>query len=256
MFIILLGAFSGLLLGITGGGGAIVAVPALVYGLHLPMQVATTLSLFVVGASAMLGTYLKRKDVDWRKGIIFAIAGGVATPLGIYLARKISEPTLIMSFAFLMLLVSFLMFRKSMVKIKSDGQSIMPSVVSTSTWQILPIALLTGCLTGFFGVGGGFMIVPALVLLNRMETKPAAATSLFIITLISLFSIANKISEITLDFKLIIIFLFGSIFGMVVGGVIAQKISNRASQRIFAIVAFVLGIYMIFDSVVHYTYHY
>lgn len=255
MFIILLGAFSGLLLGITGGGGAIVAVPALVYGLHLPMQVATTLSLFVVGASAMLGTYLKRKDVDWRKGIIFAIVGGVATPLGIYLARKISEPTLIMSFAILMLLVSFLMFRKSMAKKKSDDKS-MSSKVNTSTWQILPIALLTGCLTGFFGVGGGFMIVPALVLLNRMETKPAAATSLFIIALISLFSIANKVSEVTLDFKLIIIFLFGSLVGMVVGGMIAQKISNQAAQRIFALVAFVLGIYMIFDSIVHYTYHY
>jgi uncharacterized membrane protein YfcA len=243
MFIILLGAFSGLLLGITGGGGAIVAVPALVYGLHLPMQVATTLSLFVVGASAMLGTYLKRKDVDWQKGIIFAIAGGIATPFGIYFAHKISEPILIMSFAILMLIVSFLMFRKSMTKIKKDSSSI-NSIGSTHIWQILPIALLTG----FFGVGGGFMIVPALVLINRMESKPAVATSLFIITLISLFSIANKVSEVTLDFKLIIIFLLGSVIGMIIGGVIAQKISNSTSQRIFALVAFIIGVYMVFDS--------
>jgi uncharacterized membrane protein YfcA len=81
-----------------------------------------------------------------------------------------------------------------------------------------------------------------------MESKPAVATSLFIITLISLFSIANKVSEVTLDFKLIIIFLLGSVIGMIIGGVIAQKISNSTSQRIFALVAFIIGVYMVFDS--------
>lgn len=253
MLITILGFFSGLLLGITGGGGAIVSVPALVYGLHMPMQVATTLSLFVVGGSAMLGTYLKRKEVDWKKGIIFAIFGGLASPIGAYLAGRISETVLIGSFAILMLLVSFLMLRKSFFKAKSSDLNQARKSSDNNIWQILPVALFTGLLTGFFGVGGGFMIVPALVILNRMDNKPAAATSLFIITLISLVSIMNKVHEITVDFKLVSIFMFGSILGMIFGSMISQKISSHISQRIFAIIAFILGVYMLFDSFFHFA---
>lgn len=252
MLITILGLFSGLLLGITGGGGAIVSVPALVYGLHMPMQVATTLSLFVVGGSAILGTYLKRKEVDWKKGIIFAIFGGLASPIGAYLAGRISETVLIGSFAILMLLVSFLMLRKSFFKAKDSDLSQVRKY-SNNIWQILPVALFTGLLTGFFGVGGGFMIVPALVILNRMDNKPAAATSLFIIALISLVSVVNKVHEINVDFKLVTIFMFGSILGMIFGSMISQKISSHISQRIFAIIAFILGIYMLFDSFLHFA---
>ena len=252
MLITILGLFSGLLLGITGGGGAIVSVPALVYGLHMPMQVATTLSLFVVGGSAMLGTYLKRKEVDWKKGIIFAIFGGLASPIGAYLAGRISETVLIGSFAILMLLVSFLMLRKSFFKAKDSDLS-QARKYSNNIWQILPVALFTGLLTGFFGVGGGFMIVPALVILNRMDNKPAAATSLFIIALISLVSVVNKVHEINVDFKLVTIFMFASILGMIFGSMISQKISSHISQRIFAIIAFILGVYMLFDSFLHFA---
>lgn len=248
MLITLLGIFSGLLLGLTGGGGAIVSVPALVYGLHIPMQVATTLSLFVVGGSSMLGTYLKRKEVDWKKGFIFAIFGGLASPIGSYLAKHINEDVLIGSFAILMLLVSFLMIRKSMSKNNLSSKNNRINYKAYSIWQTLPVGLITGLLTGFFGVGGGFMIVPALVLLNRMENKSATATSLFIITLISLISIMGKAQEIELDFILIIIFMTGSIVGMIIGNIISQKISSQLSQRIFAIVAFILGIYMLLDS--------
>lgn len=253
MLITILGLFSGLLLGITGGGGAIVSVPALVYGLHMPMQVATTLSLFVVGGSAMLGTYLKRKEVDWKKGIIFAIFGGLASPIGAYLAGRISETVLIGSFAILMLLVSSLMLRKSFLKAKDSDLSQARRYHGNSIWQILPVALFTGLLTGFFGVGGGFMIVPALVILNRMDNKPAAATSLFIIALISLVSVVNKVHEINVDFKLITIFMFGSILGMIFGSMISQKMSSHISQRIFAIIAFILGIYMLFDNFLHFA---
>ena len=136
MLITILGFFSGLLLGITGGGGAIVSVPALVYGLHMPMQVATTLSLFVVGGSAMLGTYLKRKEVDWKKGIIFAIFGGLASPIGAYLAGRISETVLIGSFAILMLLVSFLMLRKSFFKAKNSDLNQARKSSDNNIWQI------------------------------------------------------------------------------------------------------------------------
>lgn len=253
MLIIILGMFSGLLLGITGGGGAIVSVPALVYGLHIPMQVATTISLFVVGASALLGAFLKRKNVEWGKGFIFATVGGLMTPVGVYFSHQISERLLILGFAILMLVVAYLMFRKSLLKDKVVNNNLQKLSTIRSFWQILPIAVLTGVLTGFFGVGGGFMIVPALVILNGMENKTAAATSLLIITLISFSSLLNKINTIEMDFNLVSIFMIGSIIGMVSGSFISQKISNRISQRIFAAVALILGCYMVFDSVMNWV---
>ena len=252
MLIILLGLISGLLLGITGGGGAIVSVPALVYGLHMPMQVATTMSLFVVGGSALLGTILKRKQVAWGKGLIFAILGSLFSPVGSFLAKRFSESSLIASFAILMLIVAVLMFKRSNTKSPPLNNS-QPSAPHNTQWLVVIVAICTGLLTGFFGVGGGFMIVPALVLLNKLENKTAAATSLFIISLISISSLANKVTEIELDVQLIIIFMLGSVLGMLAGNYISQKISNKLSQRIFAAISALLGIYMLIDSVLKFA---
>lgn len=243
MLIIVLGLISGLLLGITGGGGAIVSVPALVYGLHMPMQIATTLSLFVVGGSALLGTILKRKYVAWGKGLIFAILGSLFSPVGSFLAKRFSESSLIAGFAILMLIVAVLMFKRSNAKSPPLNNS-----DTNNQWLVVIVAILTGLLTGFFGVGGGFMIVPALVLLNKLENKTAAATSLFIISLISISSLANKVAEIELDVKLVLIFMLGSLLGMLAGNYISQKISNKLSQRIFAAISALLGVYMLIDS--------
>ena len=248
MLIIVLGLISGLLLGITGGGGAIVSVPALVYGLHMPMQIATTLSLFVVGGSALLGTILKRKQVAWGKGLIFAILGSLFSPVGSFLAKRFSESSLIAGFAILMLIVAVLMFKRSNAKSPPLNNS-----ATNNQWLVVIVAILTGLLTGFFGVGGGFMIVPALVLLNKLENKTAAATSLFIISLISISSLANKVAEIELDVKLVLIFMLGSLLGMLAGNYISQKISNKLSQRIFAATSALLGVYMLIDSVLKFA---
>lgn len=251
MLIIVLGLISGLLLGITGGGGAIVSVPALVYGLHMPMQIATTLSLFVVGGSAILGTILKRKQVAWGKGMIFAILGSLFSPVGSFLAKRFSESSLIASFAVLMLIVAVLMFKRSNAKSPPLNNS--QPAATNNQWLVVIVAILTGLLTGFFGVGGGFMIVPALVLLNKLENKTAAATSLFIISLISISSLANKVAEIELDVKLVLIFMLGSLLGMLAGNYISQKISNKLSQRIFAAISALLGVYMLIDSVLKFA---
>lgn len=251
MLIIVLGLISGLLLGITGGGGAIVSVPALVYGLHMPMQIATTMSLFVVGGSALLGTILKRKQVAWGKGLIFAILGSLFSPVGSFLAKRFSESSLIAGFAILMLIVAVLMFKRSNTKSPPLNNS--QPAVPNNQWLVLIVAICTGLLTGFFGVGGGFMIVPALVLLNKLENKTAAATSLFIISLISISSLANKVAEIELDVKLVLIFMLGSLLGMLAGNYISQKISNKLSQRIFAAISALLGVYMLIDSVLKFA---
>ncbi len=248
MGIILLGIAGGVLLGLTGGGGAIVAVPVLVYGVGLPIKTATTMSLLVVGVSAVIGTLLRRQEVAWRNGVVFAVIGSISAPLGVKAAQIFSESLLIGSFALLMLLIAMITLRKSL-QATPVLKSSLPLTGSVAVVKIIPIAMLTGFLTGLFGVGGGFIIVPALVILNKMENKPAVATSLFIISLLSMFSLLNKIAVIEVDFKLAAIFLFGSIIGMLFGSFVAKKITNRLSQQIFAGVAGILGILMLNNSI-------
>lgn len=245
MFTILLGAFSGILLGLTGGGGAIVAVPVLVYGIDLPIKVATTMSLMVVGASALIGVLLRHKEVYWRDGFIFAIIGSISAPLGIKVAQIFSESLLIGCFAVLMLVIAVITFQKSLkLNVKEDHGRIPVKVV-----KIVPAAVLAGFLTGLFGVGGGFIIVPALMILGKMDNKPAVATSLFIISLLSIFSLVNKLSVIKLDFNLTVTFMLGSIAGMFVGSIISKKITNTSSQRIFAVVSAGFGVFMMIKSI-------
>ncbi len=241
----LFGIFSGILLGLTGGGGAIVAVPVLVYGMQLPIKIATTMSLMVVGISALIGTLLRHKEVYWRNGFVFAIIGSISAPLGIKVAQIFSEPLLIGCFALLMLIIVMITFHKSLKSNNKESQSNNPLKVV----KIIPAATLAGFLTGLFGVGGGFIIVPALIILGGMANKPAVATSLFIISLLSIFSLGNKISIIELDFNLTVAFMLGSIAGMLAGSVIARKISNSISQRIFAVVSAGFGIFMMIKSI-------
>lgn len=246
MFTILLGAFSGVLLGLTGGGGAIIAVPVLVYGIHLSMKIATTMSLMVVGASALIGVLLRYKEVSWRNGFIFAIIGSISAPLGIKVAQIFSESLLIGCFALLMLIIAVTTFHKSLKSnVKEDHDRTPVKAV-----KIIPAAILTGFLIGLFGVGGGFIIVPALMILGEMDNKPAVATSLFIISLLSIFSLVNKLAVIKLDFNLTVIFMLGSIAGMFVGSIISKKITNISSQRIFAAVSAGFGIFMMIKSMV------
>lgn len=186
MGIILLGIAGGVLLGLTGGGGAIVAVPVLVYGVGLPIKTATTMSLLVVGVSAVIGTLLRQQEVAWRNGVVFAVIGSISAPLGVKAAQIFSESLLIGSFALLMLLIAMITLRKSL-QATPVLKSSLPSTGSVTVVKIIPIAMLTGFLTGLFGVGGGFIIVPALVILSKMENKPAVATSLFIISLLSVY---------------------------------------------------------------------
>lgn len=247
MIITLLGLISGLLLGLTGGGGAIITVPALIYGVKLPVIIATTISLFVVGSSALIGSVLRRKEVKFFDAITFAFFGSLSAPLGIYCGKFFPEPALLISFAVLMLIIAFIMFRKSL---KTPLLSIVTkeSLVKFDP-KIIPISLITGFLTGVFGVGGGFLIVPALILFKKLDNKSAVATSLFIIFLISTSSIISKIKTVELDYALVAIFSIGSIIGMFVGSWLAKKINARTTQQLFSIVAALVGLWMLVDNI-------
>jgi uncharacterized membrane protein YfcA len=181
---ILFGCIVGFALGMTGGGGGVFAVPLLVYGLAVAPREAVGISLAAVGGTALFGAVprLIRGDVELRTGLLFALAGMLGAPLGSYLSTLIPENVLLIMFAILMLVVAQRMWAKSRNPQLASGlcttegqagedrsacqrdQDGKLRLTSGCARLLVFVGLVTGVLSGMFGVGGGFVIVPALVL--------------------------------------------------------------------------------------------
>ena len=173
---LILSAGIGLSLGLIGGGGSIITVPVLVYVLGVPAHRAIGMSLAVVGSTALVGALLhhRRGAVAWRTGSVFAVSGIASAYLGSKLTRLVAAPVLLLLFGCLMLVVATVMLTR---KHPTDDA---PAHVPSLPREILA-GLGVGFLTGFLGVGGGFLIVPALVLFGGLAMKDAIGTSLFVI---------------------------------------------------------------------------
>ena len=205
---ILFGICVGFALGLTGGGGSIFAVPLLVYAMSVPAHEAVGISLAAVGATAAVGMIqrLRRKEVEVRTGLLFAVTGMCGAPLGAWFNSLIPATWLLILFAVLMLLIAIRMWLKATKKPADAGvvrASVEPipedspgptcrrdpqgklRMTSHCAGLLAVLGLLTGVLSGLFGVGGGFVIVPALVLFSGMGIHRAVATSLLVITLVS-----------------------------------------------------------------------
>ncbi len=241
MLALILGAFSGILLGITGGGGSIVTIPILIYILYFSYQSATTVSLIVVGVSALLGSILKRKDIEYGIGILFVICGVIFTPLGIKGSNLFSTHILMLTFAILMVIVGGVMLKKG----KEGSEKI-----KVNYYKIAFIAALTGILTGLFGVGGGFLIVPGLVLFAGLSPKKAVSTSLFIIFLISMVTLSQKLGQATIPWGITLIFLVAMLIGMACGSVISKKLQEGTVKKTFALFVLILGVIQIIMNII------
>lgn len=227
------GALVGLALGLTGGGGSIFAVPMLVYGLGVPVAEAPPISLAVVGATAAFGAgrRLASGEVDLRAGLLFSIGGVVGEPAGSAVRGVIPAPVLMLLFAALMLVVAARMWSKA------AGQSRRADRPESAA-RVGPLAVAgvaTGFLAGLFGVGGGFVIVPALVFFGGLGIHRAVATSLLAIALIAAWSVArNLVAGRPLPLELAALFLVGGVAGMLVGTRIGRRLPAAQLQRIFA----------------------
>ena len=266
---ILFGGFVGFALGLTGGGGGIFAVPLLVYGLGVGARSAVGVSLAAVGGTALFGVAprIVRGEVELRTGILFAVAGMIGAPVGTYLSSLLPETTLLMLFAFLMLVVAWRMWSQArtlrfspILCATSEEQQPKQSTCQrdehgtlrlTSPCAVLlaAIGLTTGILSGMFGVGGGFVIVPALVLFSGMKIHNAVATSLLVIFLVSVSGVSsylaagNKMSwEITAQF------LVGGFGGMWLGGLVAKQLKGPTLQKIFATGVILVALFVISKS--------
>ena len=258
---LIFGAVVGFSLGLTGGGGAIFAVPLLVYGLSVGPREAVGVSLAAVGMTAFVGTLerLRAKQVEVRTGLIFAFAGMLGAPFGSWLAGRISETLLLVLFAVLMLIVAGRMWLKSSTNEKSKcntengkpptcPRDSMGQLVFTSRCAMLLVlvGLAAGVLSGLFGVGGGFVIVPALVLFSGMSIHRAVATSLLVITLVSISGVsAHLVAGRTISPDTTMLFVGGGVAGMFLGNLLGRRISGPALQRAFSVAIVAVAVFVI-----------
>jgi uncharacterized membrane protein YfcA len=223
----LAGAVVGIALGLTGGGGSIFALPLLVHVLQVGVRDAVAVSLATVGMTALFGAALKRGNVQWRTGLLFAGCGVLGAPLGSWIGRQIPDHLTLLGFALLMIIAGIRMWRR-------PGEQ----EVSHIHPAILPISgFATGVLAGVFGVGGGFLIVPALVLGAGLKMREAVATSLFAIALISASALASQFvaGGVAIGSGLVTAFTAGALVGMFVGTSVRAWLSELALRRTFAV---------------------
>lgn len=238
-----LGLLVGVSLGALGGGGSILTVPALVYLLDQSPAAATTSSLFIVGGTTLVGMlpHLRAGRVRLGQGIVFGALGVVGTYVGSFLAAGIPGNVLLLAFAVLMLVVAVLMSLRRRAEAHRVGDAVASAsaepLVAFSPFgcdcRRLVILLLTatgvGLLTGFFGIGGGFSVVPALVLALRLPMPVAVGTSLVVITVNSATALVSRLGQgVQLDWPLIATFAAAAIIGSLLGSRITSRVSpNR-----------------------------
>ena len=247
--------FIGVVLGLIGGGGSILSVPVLVYLMHINPVTATAYSLFIVGFAAMVGAFknMKKGLVDYRTAIVFAIPAFIA----VYVTRRFVVPAIpdtilsigdfvltknigvMLFFAILMLLASF-----SMIRSKSKGLT-EDSEVRYNYPLILVEGLIIGFLTGLVGAGGGFLIIPALVLLAKLPMKKAVATSLLIIAVKSLIGFMGDLENIEIDWAFLLSFKSLSVMGIFVGTWLSKFIDGKKLKKGFGWFVLVMAVYII-----------
>ncbi|GAA5534031.1 sulfite exporter TauE/SafE family protein [Deinococcus aluminii] len=235
-------ALIGLSLGLLGSGGSILTVPVLVYLVGEPDKLAIAESLAIVGAISLFGAlpYARKRQIDWHSVLWFGLPGILGTYLGSALSAHLSGAMQLMLFAVVMLLAALRMFRP---------------VPASSTPRPRPSAAITaaqgvgvGILTGVVGVGGGFLIIPALVLLGGLPMSLAVGTSLTIITLNSATGFLKHLDMLEgpgLHWNLILTFVVIGILGSFLGARLGKKVSNEGLRKGFAAFLVVMGVYVL-----------
>ena len=262
-----LGAVVGLSLALTGSGGTAFAVPLLVYGLKLSPHRAVCVSMAAIGVTTALATVqrlrAKESQLDLGTGLILALAGMFGAPAGTWLGRFIPEKWLLMLFAVVVLLVAIRMLFGSSAATSNhaavrESESCSGSPRSrkwllqlhgTRTFGLCAAGFFTGLLAGLLGVGGGFILVPVLVLFGGLEIHRAIATSLCVIALVSIPATASHlIAGQTIPLDLALLFAVGCLLGLSLGSRLAAKLSGPRLQRLFGVVMLVMAVLILLHT--------
>lgn len=245
-----LGAVIGALLGLLGGGGSILAVPALVYVLGLDVQQAIPMSLIVVGTASAVGVLprVRAGQVQWRLATVFALAGIPATFIGTAIGRHLPQSVLMIGFATVMVVAGIRMLQEN----AGTGTACRVGDGGIN-WRrcaprSIPAGFLVGLLTGLFGVGGGFLIIPALVLMLGVEMSIAVGTSLLIIVANSAAGVLSHLSGADIDWAIAAAFVGTAIAGSLIAGQFGARLDTRRLQRWFAYLVFAVAVYVLVDT--------
>ena len=248
----------GVVLGLIGGGGSILTVPVLVYLLGISPVTATAYSLFVVGTSSLVGAVknMQKKRVAYRTAIVFSIPAFIA----VYATRKFLVPAIpdhiitiagleitknlaiMLFFAFIMILASVSMIREQKEK------PVQTEKVNYNYPLIIVEGVIVGVLTGIVGAGGGFLIIPALVLLAKLPMKKAVATSLLIIAIKSLIGFIGDVQNLEIDWRFLFIFTALSVVGIFVGVYLNKFIDGKKLKKGFGWFVLLMGIYILWKE--------
>ncbi|MBL7701620.1 MAG: sulfite exporter TauE/SafE family protein [Ferruginibacter sp.] len=252
-----LAALVGISLGLIGSGGSILMVPILVYVFAFNPVLATSYSLFIVGSTSLVGAVN-----NFRKGLVgtkTALLFGLSSVTTVFITRKFIMPNIpdvlfsignfqvkhdlatMVLFAVLMLMASVAMIKGS----RDNNINIHICSTSADTAKLLLFGVLVGLVTGFLGAGGGFLIIPALVLILKIPMKKAVGTSLLIIALNSLIGFTGDLSHIDIDWKFLAIISLISVAGIFIGGALSKKIEGHKLRKAFGWFVLVMGVYII-----------
>lgn len=248
----------GISLGLIGSGGSILTIPILVYVFHVAPSDATTYSLFVVGVSALAGTIngAKHKVLDYKTALYF----GLPSVISVFMMRKFLVPLLpnnlltisnftlttdlliMLVFSVLMILASFSMIRIKKISV-DDGSEINHN-------NLIVKGIFVGILTGFVGVGGGFLIIPALLFTAKLPMKKAVATSLIIIVFNSLIGFLGSMATTKIEWNFLLLFTAFAVIGIFIGMYLSKKIANEKLKPLFGWFVLLTGIYIIIKEVI------
>lgn len=251
----------GLTLGLIGGGGSILTVPILVYVLAIDPVTATAYSLFVVGTSALVGAIRNAQKgmVDFRTGIVFAVPALTA----VFLTRKFVIPAIpdelfsvgdfmvtksiaiMIFFAIIMLVAAYFM-----IKGRKDTEQEEEHAPQYNYPLIIVEGIVVGFLTGIVGAGGGFLIIPALVLLAKLPMKKAVATSLMIIAIKSLIGFLGDVQNLEIDWTFLGIFTGISVVGIFVGIYLNKFVDGKKLKKGFGWFVLLMGVYIVLKETV------
>ena len=266
---IVVGVCVGIIVGLLGAGGGILSVPILVYLLGQSPHNAAAGSLLIVGATSLIALIGRRKEVHWKQGTVFGVLSIAGSFIGSFLNSLVSANLLMYLFSALLVIVAGLMFRKAAKEKNAAGgksQIVSPNTdvneqVCNKTSQgnensqrhnsrlhhwitIIIAAVLIGVLTGFFGVGGGFAVVPALTLIMHFDMKEASATSLLVMVIASLAGLAARMgTAIQIDYLNVLPFAFASMIGGPIGASLTRKAKSTTLTFLFALLLLLVAVY-------------
>lgn len=247
---LLSGGVVGLMLGATGAGGSILAIPLLVYLVGVPVQEATVTSLIVVGYSALFGAWRKSREnhVKGKAALVFSATGLVGAWIGALGHALMNDHTILLLFGFLMVGISaWSLGRKHRPEmVQSEGCAAKFSMKCLG--RALGIGFGIGILTGFFGIGGGFLIVPALIGVLGFPPVMAVGTSLLIIALTTVGGIIGHLEMALPQWGITAIVVTGSLLGILAGSSLSHKVDHRRFTKAFGVMTGIIGTFMILEN--------